>query len=75
MFSNQLSKQLSIYFLIQIEPSSTSYICTSYLHNISENKPPIYQALNYFFGNKIIPLVQKLTQLKERLTFAKIYKL
>jgi hypothetical protein len=41
-FSNQLSRQLSIYFQIQIEPSSTSYICTSHLHNINENKPLLH---------------------------------
>jgi hypothetical protein len=79
-FSNQLSRQLFIYFQIQIEPNSTTYICTSCLHNISENKPPLYQVSNNFFRNKIIPLVQKLTQLKEHiisphLTFAQIYEL
>ncbi len=37
-FPNQLSKQLSIYFQIQIETSS--YICISCLHNINENKLP-----------------------------------
>jgi len=41
-----------IYFQIQIEPSSTSYICTNCLHNISENKSPLYQVLNKF-RNKI----------------------
>jgi hypothetical protein len=45
-FSNQLSKQLSIYFQIQIKLSSTSYICMSCLNNIDENKPPLYQVPN-----------------------------
>jgi hypothetical protein len=63
MFSNQLSKQLSIYFQIQIKPSSTTYICTSCLHNISENKPALNQTPNNCFWNKIIPSVQKLIQL------------
>jgi hypothetical protein len=58
-FSNQLSKQLSIYFQIQIEFNSTSYICTSCLHNIIVNIPPLYQIPNNFFKNKIVPLVQK----------------
>ncbi len=40
---------------------------TSCLHNISENKPPLYQVLNKISRNKIVPLVQKLTQLKERI--------
>jgi len=74
-----LSRQQYIYFQIQIKPSSTSYICTSFLHNISENKPPLYQVPNNFFRNKIIPLVQKLTQLKKHFispcfVFAQIYK-
>jgi hypothetical protein len=30
------------YFQIQIEPNSTPYICINFLHNISENKPPLY---------------------------------
>jgi hypothetical protein len=51
-FLNQLLKQLSIYFQIQIKPSSTSYMCTSCFHNISENKPPLYQVSNEFFINK-----------------------
>jgi hypothetical protein len=54
---NQLSRQLSIYFQIQIEPISTSYICASCLHNISENKPLLYQISNKNSKNKIIPLV------------------
>ncbi len=61
-FSNQLSKQFFIYFLIQIKSSSTSYICINVLHNISENKPPLYQILNIYFKNKIILSIQKLTQ-------------
>ncbi len=60
-FSNKLSIQLFAYFQIQIKPSSTSYICTSWLHNINENKRFFYQVLNIFSGNKIIPLVKKLT--------------
>jgi hypothetical protein len=52
MFSNQLSKQLFIYFQIQIKPSSTLYICTSCLRNISDNKPPLYQVLNKISRNK-----------------------
>jgi hypothetical protein len=60
-FSNQFSKQLFIYFQIQIETSSTTYICISCLHNISENKLPLYQVPNKIYKNKIIPLVQKLT--------------
>jgi hypothetical protein len=63
-FSNQLSRQLSIYFQIQIKPNSTLYICTTCFHNISENKSPLYQVPNKMFRNKIIPSVQKLTQLK-----------
>jgi hypothetical protein len=75
-----LSRQLSIYFQIQIAPSSTSYICTSCLCNINENKPPLHQVPNKISKKKIIPLVQKLPQLKEclispHLTFAQIYKL
>jgi hypothetical protein len=75
-----LSKQHSIYFQIQIKPSSTSYICTSCLHNISENKPPLYQVSNKISRNKIISLIKKLTQLEEhfvstRFIFAQIYKL
>jgi hypothetical protein len=56
-FSNQLSKQFYMYFQIQIEPISTSYICTNYLHNISKNKPPLYQIQvpNIIFRSKIIP--------------------
>jgi hypothetical protein len=54
-FSNQLSKQLFMYFQIQIKPSSTSYICISCLHNISENKSPLYQIPNKISRNKIIP--------------------
>ncbi len=45
--------------------SLTSYICTSCLRNINENKQPLYQVLNNFFRNKIIPLIQKLSQLEE----------
>jgi hypothetical protein len=51
---------------------------TSCLHNISKNKPPLYKVPNKISKNKIIPLVQTLTQLKERLIspcFAQIYKL
>jgi hypothetical protein len=71
-----LSKQFSIYFPSQIKPSSTSYICTSCLQNISENKPPLYQVPNKISRNKIILVVQKLTQLEEPcLVFAQIYKL
>ncbi len=51
------------YFQIQIEPSSTSYICTSCLHNMNANKPPLYQVPIKIFKNKIIPWIQKLTQL------------
>ncbi len=74
-----MSRQLFVYFQIQ-EPSSISYICTSCLRNINENKPPLYQISNNFFRNKIIPLVQKLTQLEKhlispRFTFSQIYKL
>jgi hypothetical protein len=66
--------------LCQIEPGYTSYICTSYLHNVNENKLALCWVLNRIFKNKIIPLVQKLTQLKEHiisscLTFVQIYKL
>jgi hypothetical protein len=49
-------------YLIQIEHNSTSYICINCLHNISENKPPLYQVPNEISRNKIIPLVQKLTK-------------
>jgi len=42
-----------IYFQIQIEPNSTSYICTNFLQNINENKPPLYQVLNKKFRKKI----------------------
>jgi hypothetical protein len=75
-----LSIQLSICFQIQIELSSTSCICPSCLHNSIENKPPLYQVANKIPRNKIIPLVQKLTQLEEHLispclAFAQIYKL
>jgi len=39
-------------FKIPIKPNSTSYICTSCLHNINENKPPLYQEPNKFFKTK-----------------------
>ncbi len=42
---------------MQIEPSSTSYICTSHLHNINENKPLLHQVPNKIFKNKIIPSI------------------
>jgi hypothetical protein len=79
-FSNQLAKQLSIYFQIQIKLSSTSYICMSFKNNINENKPLLYQIPNKIHRNKIIPLVQKITQLEKRFisshfTFVQIYKL
>jgi hypothetical protein len=78
-FSNQLVRQLSIYFQIQVELSSTSYMCTSCFHNISENKPPLYQVLNKKVINKKIPLAQKLAQLEKCLisscfVFTQIYK-
>jgi hypothetical protein len=78
MFSNQLSKKYYPYFQIQIKPSSTSYICKICLHNINENKPPLYQVWNKKFKNKIIPWIKKLAQLQERLispylTFVQIY--
>jgi hypothetical protein len=65
-FSNQLSRQLSIYFKIQIKLNSASYICTSCLHNISEYNPS-YQVRNKISKSKIIPSVQKLTQFEEHL--------
>jgi len=40
---------------------------SSCLHNISEIKPPLYQIVNKIFRNKIIPSIQKLTQLEDRL--------
>jgi hypothetical protein len=46
------------YVQIQIEPSYTSYKCTSFLHNINENNLVLYRVLNRIFQNKIIPLVQ-----------------
>jgi hypothetical protein len=52
------------YAQIQIEPSYTSYKCTIFLHNINESKLVLCQVLNKVFKNKIIPLVQKSTQLK-----------
>jgi hypothetical protein len=55
MFSNQLSKKYYPYFQIQIKPSSTSYICKICLHNINENKPPLFQVPNQIYRNKIIP--------------------
>ncbi len=70
VFKNNLNvfqinyQNLFIYFQIQLEHSSTSYMCTSCLHNISENKPSLYQVPNKISTNKIIPLVQNLTQLK-----------
>ncbi len=75
-----MTKQLSIYFQIQIKLNSTSYICISCLNIINENKPPLYQIPYIIHRNKIIPLVQKLTQLKKRFisprfTFVQIYKL
>jgi len=74
-----LLKKLSTYFQIQIKINSTSYICTSCLRNINENKPPLYQ-VRIKKKLKIIPLIQKLTQLEERLIsphffFAQIYRL
>jgi hypothetical protein len=67
-------------FQIQIKLSLTLYICTSCLHNISGNKPPLYQVSNKKFKNKIIPSIHKLTQLEEHFistcfNFAQIYKL
>jgi hypothetical protein len=75
-----LSKQQSIYFQIQIKSSSTSYICIIYLHNISENKPHLYQIPKKISRNKIIPLIQKLTQLNflkisSWFVYTQIYKL
>ncbi len=75
-----MSKQLFIYFQIQIKASLTSYICTSCLCNINENKKTLYQVPNKKFKNKIIPSIQKLTQLKEcfispRFAFSQINKL
>ncbi len=58
VFQNQLLKQLSVYFQIQIERSSTLYIYTSFLHNSSENKLPSYQIPNKISTNKIISLIQ-----------------
>ncbi len=69
-----MSKQLSTYFQIQIEHSLTLYKCTSCSHNISENKPSIYQVPNKDLKNKIIPSIQKLAQLEERFIFVQIYK-
>jgi hypothetical protein len=43
MFFTSIVKTTSIYIQIQIKPNSTSYICTSCLHNISENKLSLYQ--------------------------------
>jgi hypothetical protein len=43
-----------MYIEIQIKPSSISYIWTSCLHTINENKPPLYQVINNFLSNKII---------------------
>ncbi len=50
-----------------------------FLHNISENKPPLYQVPNKISRNKIISSIQKLKQLEERFisplfTFVQIYK-
>jgi len=56
--SNKLLHDFYI-FQIQIEFHSTLYICTRCLHIINEDKPLLYQ-MSY----KIIPLVQKSTQLK-----------
>jgi hypothetical protein len=71
-----LSKQI---IKIEIDFSSTSYICTSCLHDINEKKFHLYKVLNKISKNKIIASLQKLTQLKERLIspciyFAQIYK-
>jgi hypothetical protein len=41
-----MSKQLLVHFQIQIEPNSTTYICTSCLHDINGNKTPLYQVPN-----------------------------
>jgi len=57
----------STYFQIQIKLISASYICTSFLHNINENKSPLYEILNNIFRKKIIPSIQKLRQLKNEL--------
>lgn len=45
-----------VYFQIEIEPNSTTYICTSCLYNIYEDKSPIYQVTNKNSRNTIIPL-------------------
>jgi hypothetical protein len=63
MFLEQIIK---IYFYILLN-SSKSYICTSCLHNIIENKPSLYQVPKIISSNKIIPLVFKKTHLKEHL--------
>ncbi len=75
-----MSKLLFIYFQIQVEYNSISYICISFLHNISENKPPLYPVLNKISRIKIIPSIQKLTQLGKHSTtpcfnFVQMYKL
>jgi hypothetical protein len=58
-----MSKQLLVHSQIQIEINSTRYICTSCLHDINRNKTPSYQVPNKICKNKIIPLIQILTQL------------
>jgi len=75
-----LLRQFFIYFEIQIKPSSTSYIYTSCLHNISENNPPLYQISNEISRNKFSSSIQKLTQLEKcpispHFAFAQIHKL
>jgi hypothetical protein len=60
-FSNIMLEHLQI----QIERSSTTYICTSSLHNINKNKTILYQVPNKICRNKIIPLVHILIQFEE----------
>jgi hypothetical protein len=55
-FSNKLSKQLFVYFQIEIEPNSRTYICTSFFYNINEDKQPLHQVSNEISRNTIIPL-------------------
>jgi len=53
--SNKLSLQLFVH--LKIQPSSTLYICTSCLHNINEDKLPLYQVSNIIPKREIVPLV------------------
>jgi hypothetical protein len=63
--SNKLSQQFSIFFQIQIKYSSTSYICTSCLYNIDEDKQLLYQEPNRIWKTRIIKIDLKINTIRK----------